>query len=410
MEKILAEVKEASVILKNISAEIRSAAIRRAGELLQENAESVLNANRLDLENAERDNLSNALISRLTLTSKKLAAMTEALYSIAAQTDPVGEVIGGGSRPNALRIVKVRVPLGVIGVIYESRPNVTLDCAALALRSGNAAILRGGKEAFNSNLALSEIITQALKETGIPEKSIVLIDDPDRSKMKIMLKADKYIDLIIPRGGEGLIKYVTENSLVPIVKHDKGVCNIYVDKGADFEKALKIINNAKTSYPGACNAVECVIVHKDIAEDFIPSLVKNLAASGVELFGCERASEIPGIKPIADGWGKEYLSLTAAVKVADSLADAAHFIERFGSAHSDGIITENYTAANEFLRLVDSACVYVNASTRFTDGGEFGLGAEVGISTQKLHARGPMGAEDLTTYKYIIYGDGQIRE
>jgi glutamate-5-semialdehyde dehydrogenase len=410
MEKVLAEVKEASVILKNISAEIRSAAIRRAGELLQENAKSVLNANRLDLENAEREGLSNALISRLTLTSKKLATMSEALYSIAAQTDPVGEVIGGGSRPNALKIVKVRVPLGVIGVIYESRPNVTLDCAALALRSGNAALLRGGKEALNSNFALSEIIAQALKETGIPEKSIVLIDDPDRSKMKIMLKADKYIDLIIPRGGEGLIKYVTENSLVPIVKHDKGVCNIYVDKDADFEKALKIINNAKTSYPGACNAVECVIVHKEIVADFIPSLVKNLSASGVELFGCERASEIPGIAPIEDGWGKEYLSLTAAVKVADSLTDAVRFIERFGSAHSDGIITENYTAANEFLRLVDSACVYVNASTRFTDGGEFGLGAEVGISTQKLHARGPMGAEDLTTYKYIIYGDGQIRE
>jgi glutamate-5-semialdehyde dehydrogenase len=224
-----------------------------------------------------------------------------------------------------------------------------------------------------------------------------------------MLKADKYIDLIIPRGGQSLIKFVTENSTVPIVKHDKGVCNIYVDRYADFEKALKIINNAKTSYPGACNAVECIIVHKEIAADFLPLLVKNLAASGVSLLGCKSSAKIAGIEPIEE-WGKEYLALTVAVKVADTLIDAINFIEQFGSAHSDAIITENYTAAHDFLNNVDSACVYVNASTRFTDGGEFGLGAEVGISTQKLHARGPMGAKDLTTYKYIIYGNGQIRE
>jgi glutamate-5-semialdehyde dehydrogenase len=410
MEKVFAEVKQASAVLRNSSADMRSAAIKYMGDLLQENKEAILSSNQLDLEAAATKGLNIAMISRLSLNSQKIAAMANALYTIANEPDPVGEVIGGNTRPNSLRIIKLRVPLGVIGVIYEARPNVTLDCAALALRSGNAVILRGGREAFNSNFALAEIISRALKKSGLPGRSITLIDDPKRTKLKKMLKADKYLDLIIPRGGEGLIKYVTENSTVPLVKHDKGVCNIYVDKYADFEKAAGIINNAKTSYPSACNSVECVIVHKDIAAAFLPFLVKNMTASGVKLFGCEVAAKVEGIEPILGEWGREYLDLVLAVKVADSLTDAIDFIETFGSSHSDAVITENYTVAGEFVKSVDSACVYVNASTRFTDGGEFGLGAEVGISTQKLHARGPMGAYDLTTYKYIIYGDGQIRE
>ncbi|MDR2401462.1 MAG: glutamate-5-semialdehyde dehydrogenase [Deferribacteraceae bacterium] len=410
MEKVFLDVKEASVVLKNSSAEVRSAAIRRLGGLVRENEGAILKANADDVRNAERNGVQSSLIARLTLTSKKIAAISEALFTVAGEPDPVGRVIGGSTRPNSLRIVKVRVPLGVIGVIYESRPNVTLDCAALALRSGNAAILRGGKEAERSNSAFGGIIGRALKECGLPENSVALINDPDRTKLAAMLKADKYIDLIIPRGGEELIRHVTENSLVPLVKHDKGVCNIYVDKDADFEKALKIIHNAKTSYPSACNAVECVIVHRDIAAEFIPLMAKKLKESGVKLLGCERSAKTDGIEPITGGWGKEYLDLMLAVRVEDTLKGAVNFIAKFGSSHSDAIITENYSTANEFLKTVDSACVYINASTRFTDGGEFGLGAEVGISTQKLHARGPMGAYDLTTYKYIVYGNGQIRE
>jgi glutamate-5-semialdehyde dehydrogenase len=410
MEKIFIEVKHAAAILKNIPAPVRSAAINRIGELILNNAADLTEANRLDLKKAGEDGLSGAILSRLTLTPEKIASIAEALFTVAEQPDPIGKILGGSTRPNGLKIVKLRVPLGVIGVIYESRPNVTADCAALALRSGNAAILRGGKEAIHSNFALAAIITSALKETGIPENSVILIEDADRSKLAQMLKADGYIDLIIPRGGEALIKYVTENSSVPVVKHDKGVCNIYVDKDADFEKALKIINTAKTGYPGACNAAECVIVHKDALNAFLPLLAENLGAAGVKLLGCERAAKFDGVTSITGDWGKEYLDLTLAVRVEDSLADAADFIGRYGSSHSDAIITENYTTAEEFLKSVDSACVYVNASTRFTDGGEFGLGAEVGISTQKLHARGPMGADDLTTYKYIVYGNGQIRE
>ncbi|MDR2105052.1 MAG: glutamate-5-semialdehyde dehydrogenase [Deferribacteraceae bacterium] len=409
MESLFIEVKKSSNILKNISAENRSFAIKRLGELVQDREGDILKANEADIQNALKSGLSSPLISRLTLTPKKIADISDALCTIAKEADPIGEAIGGGIRPNALRIIKLRVPLGVIGVIYESRPNVTLDCAALALRSGNAAMLRGGKEAVRTNTLFWRLIQIVLSNSGLPEKSIVLIDDPDRTKLAKMLKADRYIDLIIPRGSQALIKYVVENSTIPIVKHDKGVCNIYVDKDADFEKALKIIYNAKTSYPSACNAVECVIVHKDILGAFIPLLARKLKSAGVRLLGCDRSVKAGGVEPIAE-WGEEYLSLTLAVRAADSLEDAVNFIEQFGSAHSDAIITENYTAAEYFLKWVDSACVYVNASTRFTDGGQFGLGAEVGISTQKLHVRGPMGAKDLTTYKYIIYGDGQIRE
>jgi glutamate-5-semialdehyde dehydrogenase len=296
-----------------------------------------------------------------------------------------------------------------VGIIYESRPNVTVDSAVLCLRAANACILRGGKEAVKTNTVLVNLIAKALKETGLPEKAVILVIDPERDKILQLLKAVKYVDLIIPRGGEALIKYVTENSAIPVIKHDKGVCNIYVDEAADFGKAIDIVYNAKTSYPGACNAVECVLVHNFIAKEFLPMLYEKFFATGVKLYGCARSCRILDIAPVTE-WGAEYLSLELAVRVVDSFQDAVEHIREFGSAHSDAIITEDYTTAELFLSKVDSDCVYVNASTRFTDGGQFGLGAEVGISTQKLHARGPMGAKDLTTYKYIIYGSGQVRE
>lgn len=410
MEKTLKQAKEASIIIKNAPAAQRSKAIECIGKHIDISRASILEANKIDVSNAEKDGLSSAMIDRLALTDRRLDDIIKSMDEIAAQGDPVGEVLGGDVRPNGMRVVKLRVPLGVVGIIYESRPNVTADCAALCLRSGNTVMLRGGKEAFNSNKILAELIKKALSDAGLPEHAVTLLNDPDRSKMMSMLKAVDSVDLIIPRGGEGLIRFVTENSLVPVIKHDKGVCNIFVDQSADIDMAVNIINNAKIDKPSACNAAECVLIHEEIAERILPIMFDKLTKAGVELRGDKKAASLLGVAEVKDDeWGTEYLDLILAVKIVKNMDEAVEYISKYGSAHSDAIITNDYNNSQEFLAKVDSACVYVNASTRFTDGGVFGMGAEVGISTQKLHSRGPMGAFDLTTTKYTVYGEGQIR-
>lgn len=407
MDQILINAKKVSEILGVSPQGVRSDAIRGIASGIRANMHEILSANTKDVTSA-KNTISAAMLDRLTLDVKQIESIATAAEDIAAQPDPVGEVISGGTRPNGLRIIKTRVPLGVIGIIYESRPNVTVDCAALCLRSANVCILRGGKEAYHTNRAFADIIEKALCDAGLPREAVILLEDADRTKMQRLITANKLVDLIIPRGGEGLIKYITENSTIPIVKHDKGVCHIYADKTVDIQKAIDIIRNAKTSRPSACNAVEALLVHVDIAEKLLPALKDKMP--DVELRGCERTAKIIHVKNAVDtDWGMEYLDLTMAVKIVDTLEDAINYINKYSSGHSDAILTDSYANAERFLSSVDSACVYVNASTRFTDGGEFGLGAEVGISTQKLHSRGPMGAFDLTTIKYIIHGEGQIR-
>jgi len=372
--------------------------------------QDIISANQRDLENAKKLNLKESLIDRLVLNDKRIDAMIIGVEEIIKQDDPVGIVESGSIRPNGLKINKVRVPIGVIGIIYESRPNVTIDAAALCIKSGNSSILRGGKEANYSNLALGDIVKRSLFDLGLDENIVSVIIDPDRSIMNKMLKAKKYIDLIIPRGGESLISYVVENSLIPVVKHDKGVCHVYVDQFADKDMAIKIALNAKVSRPGVCNAMETLLVHHAVADEFLTEMVELYNSHNVEMLGCPRAQKYNYVKPAEESdWSTEYLDLKVSIKIVDSLTEAIEHINRYGSGHSDAIVTDNYSNALEFLDSVDSAAVYVNASTRFTDGGEFGLGAEIGISTQKLHCRGPMGAKDLTTTKYQIFGTGQIR-
>jgi glutamate-5-semialdehyde dehydrogenase len=336
--------------------------------------------------------------------------MINGVNEIIAQEDPIGSIVSGYKRPNGLNIYKVRVPLGVVGIIYESRPNVTVDAAALCIKSGNVSILRGGKEASYSNTALGQIIKRALKSESIDENVCIVLNDPDRNLMNKMLKAKDFIDIIVPRGGEGLIKYCTEESLIPLVKHDKGLCHVYIDEFADVNKGVNIAFNAKVQRPGVCNAIETLLVHKNIYKNVLDILIPMYQNAGVEIVGCNIVAKEYGVaKATEEDWNTEYLSLKISIKVVDSLIDAINHINKYGSSHSESIVTENYSNAQDFLNKVDAAAVYVNASTRFTDGAEFGLGAEIGISTQKLHCRGPMGAFDLTTTKYIIYGNGQIR-
>lgn len=380
-----------------------------AGNIDKFRKEIIIENNR-DVEQAKQNNLKESLIDRLILNDKRIDAMIKGVEEIIKQDDPVGIVESGSVRPNGLKINKVRVPIGVIGIIYESRPNVTVDAAALCIKSGNVSILRGGKEANYSNLILGNIIRQSIKDLGLDENIVSVVIDPDRSMMNQMLKAKGFIDLIIPRGGEQLISYVVENSLIPVVKHDKGVCHVYVDQFADKDMALSIALNAKVSRPGVCNAMETLLVHHAVANEFLTEMVEIYHKHNVEMVGCERAQKFNHVKPADESdWSTEYLDLKVSIKIVDSLAEAIEHINRYGSGHSDAIVTDNYSNALEFLDSVDSAAVYVNASTRFTDGGEFGLGAEIGISTQKLHCRGPMGAKDLTTTKYQVFGTGQIR-
>lgn len=410
MEYFLRQAKEASYKFMNEKTDKKNQILSNIAELLNKKRDYIIEENSKDLDNGVKSGLSAALIDRLKLDNKRIDNMISGVNDIIAQEDPVGSVVTGYKRPNGLVIYKVRVPIGVVGIIFESRPNVTIDAAALCIKSGNVSILRGGKEAKYSNMALGNIIREALKAEGINENVCIVLEDEDRSLMKKMLKGKNYIDLIIPRGGEGLINYCTEESLVPLVKHDKGLCHVYIDEFADIKKGVEIAFNAKVQRPGVCNAIETLLVHRKIYREVLDILIPKYLEANVEIVGCETVSARYNL-PLAtkEDWETEYLSLKISIKVVDSLSDGIDHINRYGSSHSEAIVTENYSNAQKFLNSVDAAAVYVNASTRFTDGAEFGLGAEIGISTQKLHCRGPMGAFDLTTTKYIVYGNGQIR-
>ncbi|MBF0388032.1 MAG: glutamate-5-semialdehyde dehydrogenase [Candidatus Omnitrophica bacterium] len=386
-------------------------ALKAMAAALLKNAAVILKANALDVAAGVKAGLKGALVERLQLDPKRVKAMADGILDIVKLKDPVGEVLDSRVRPNGLRIDKVRVPIGVVGIIYESRPNVTADCAALGIKSGNAVILRGGKEALNSNKAIYQALKGALAGTRVPVEALQFIAVAERTAVLELLKLDSLVDIIVPRGGEGLIRFVAENSLIPVVKHYKGVCHIYVSASADLAMAEEICFNAKVQRPGVCNAMEKLLVDEKVAKRFLPSMAGRFRGAGVELRGDEAARRIVGDMHKASGqdWYEEYLDLTLTVGIVKGVAAAVDHINKFGSRHSDAIITKNKKEAGAFLQGVDSACVYVNASTRFTDGYEFGLGAEVGISTDKIHVRGPMGLEGLTSYKYQIYGNGQVR-
>ncbi|MFP4472333.1 MAG: glutamate-5-semialdehyde dehydrogenase [Candidatus Omnitrophota bacterium] len=405
--------KKASRSLAVSKTSEKNKALRLMAKQITAERNFLIRANAKDMAAGEKAGLSKALLDRLLLTDKRIRGMAECLRDTAKLKDPVDSLIEAFTRPNGLKISKVRTPIGVIGIIYESRPNVTSDCAGLCLKSGNACILKGGKEAYHSNRAIFSLLRKALKETDISPDVIQLIPSTDRAAVHEMLTLNEYVDLIVPRGGEGLIRFVSENSRIPVVKHDKGVCHTYVSEYADLNKAHKICLNAKVQRPGVCNAMETMLVHRDAAVRFLPGIVKDLREAGVEVRGCPATRRIvkAGVKAAKKAdWPREYLDLVLAVRVVDSLDEAVEHINSYGSGHSDAIITDNKNEAELFFKSVDSSTLYVNASTRFTDGYEFGFGAEVGISTDKLHARGPMGLNDLTTYKYVVRGKGQIRE
>lgn len=379
---------------------------------LESRKKDIIAANAKDIQEAENNGLSPAMIDRLTLTDARFSSMVKGMRAVAGLKDPIGARISRWIRPNGLEIIKQRVPIGVIGIIFESRPNVTADSAALCFKTSNAVILRGGKEAVNSNAAIAEAITEGGRKKGMPENAIQLIRITDHAAVNALVRLTDSVDLIIPRGGEKLIRAVTENALVPVIKHYKGVCHVYVDKDADQEMALRIVENAKCQRPGVCNAMETLLVHKNVAAEFLPKIAEVLLAKNVELRGDATAKSIvSSMKDATEAdWSEEYLELTLSVAVVDSCEAAVEHINTYGSRHSDAIVTDNQEAATFFAKNVDSSSVYLNASTRFTDGCEFGMGAEIGISTDKLHCRGPMGLEELTTYKFIIQGNGQIRE
>lgn len=403
--------QDASRQMVNISSSLKNEVIRDMAFGLIENKAKIIKANKKDLAAARCLKQSKAFIDRLTLSDKRIKEMSESLEEVAQLPDPVGGVISVWRRPNGLWIHKVRVPIGVIAIIYESRPNVTSDCVGLCFKSGNSVILRGGSESLNSNLAIYDALSGAIKKHKLPDGIINIIDTPDRKAVDELLKLDDYIDLVMPRGGEGLIKRVASVSRIPVIKHYKGICHVYVDEYADLNMAEEICFNAKVQRPGVCNAMECMLVHKDSAIRFLPHMCKRFKEAGVEIRGCDITQKIvKGIKHATEkDYRTEYLDLILSVKVVESVDEAIEHINSYGSHHSDSIVTENYDSALQFLRQVDSACVYVNASTRFTDGNQFGLGAEIGISTDKLHARGPMALEELTTYKYMVFGNGQVR-
>jgi len=411
IEKIAKQAKDACSLLAKASTDVKNKALLSMARSLEKNASYLQRENKKDIIQAERKGLSAALIDRLRLTSKRIKEMSTCLKEIAELPDPVGEIMKIWKRPNGLKIGKMRVPIGVIAIIYESRPNVTSDCVGLCIKSGNAVILRGGSEAFNSNRAIYNILISAIKNM-IPQEAIQFVPITDRKAVDYLLKLDKYIDLLIPRGGESLIKYVTAKARMPVIKHYKGVCHVYVDRDADLEMAMKICFNAKVQRPGVCNAMETLLVDEKIAQEFLPLMLEKFREAGVEIWGCKRTKKIvPWVKNARESdWYTEYLDLILAVRVVSGVDAAIAHIRKYGSNHSDAIVTEDYETAWKFLEEVDSSAVYVNASTRFTDGYQFGLGAEMGISTDKIHARGPMGLEELTTYKYIIFGNGQIRK
>lgn len=390
----------------------KDAALQQIAEALEQGKAKILAANAQDLAAAKENGMSQSLLDRLALSEARISGMADGVRQVAMLRDPIGTIIEGGVRPNGLRVEKVRVPLGVIGIIYEARPNVTADAAALCLKAGNAVILRGGKEAIHSNVCIAQIMREALEQAGLPMDCIQLVQDTSRESAREMMNLTDYLDVLIPRGGAGLIQSVVQNSHVPVIQTGVGNCHVYVDDTADIDMAANIIFNAKTSRPSVCNAIETILVHKDIAEKALPAIKARLDEKNVELRGCERTREILGdcvVPAVENDWATEFLDYILAVKVVDSMEDAIDHIARYSSGHSEAIVTKSYENAACFTAQVDSAAVYVNASTRFTDGGEFGLGAEIGISTQKLHARGPMGVNELTSVKFIISGNGQIR-
>ncbi|MBD3788896.1 MAG: glutamate-5-semialdehyde dehydrogenase [Campylobacterales bacterium] len=410
MESFLAKAKASSRILSILSGAQKNHILREMAEALRANRSLLLEANAKDMQEAEVNQLAPSLKDRLLLDEKRIEAMAVAIEEIAALKEPIGRVLEGWVTENGLKIEKVSIPIGVIGIIYESRPNVTSDTAALSFKSANVCVLKGGKEAQHSNEAIAKVLQSVLKQNDLPEALISLIPDASREGVAKLIKMDKYVDLIVPRGGEGLIRYVSENATVPVVKHDKGQCHTYIDKDAKLDEAVAIALNAKVQRPGVCNAMETLLVDRAIAAEALPVLKKAFDEAHTQLKGCDQTQKIIDVAHASEkDFDTEYLANILNIRVVEGVEGAIEHIVRFGSGHSEAIITENITTAETFLNAVDAAAVYVNASTRFTDGGAFGFGAEVGISTNKLHARGPMGIEGLTTYKYKIYGSGQIR-
>ncbi len=403
--------KEASKVVARLSTQKKDEALERIAQKLLDEAATIKRENEKDLSEGREKGLSEAMIDRLTVSDAVIESMAGGLRDVIKLPDPVGRVTGMWLRPNGLQVGRMRIPLGVIGMIYESRPNATIDAAGLCLKAGNAAILRGGSEAFHSNAILARIIQDALRETGMPEAAAQVVPVRDRTAVNVLLAQDEYVDLIIPRGGEGLIRFVVENSRIPVLKHYKGVCHVYVDEDADLDMAENISYNAKVQRPGVCNAMETLLVHEAVAESFLPPMAKLFREAGVDLRGCPKTCQIVPEANIAtdEDWPAEYLDLILAVKIVASMEEATDHIARYGSAHTEAIVTSDYARARQFLNEADASVVLVNASTRFNDGGELGLGAEIGISTSKLHAYGPMGLEELTTTKFVVFGDGQIR-
>ncbi len=406
------EAKQASPTLAKLSSGVKNKVLAAMADALEHQKGKILEANQKDIKAAVGRKLSKALIDRLTLNSERIKSMGESLMTIKSLADPVGEIVKIWRRPNGLQVGRMRVPLGVVGIVYESRPNVTVDVAGLCLKSGNAVVLRGGSEAFGSNKVLAEILQDALRKENLPAGSVSFIESVDRQAVVEMLRLRSLIDVIIPRGGRQLNDFVSTHSLVPVIRHDIGNCHVFIDSDADLEMAEKISFNAKVQRPGVCNAMETLLVHKNIAKKFLPKMVRKYQQAGVEIRGDDAVRKYcRGIQRATEkDWYTEYLDLILAVKVVANIDEAMAHIAKYGSSHTEAIVTRTYEHAQRFLREVDSACVMVNASTRFTDGGQFGLGAEMGISTQKLHARGPMALEELTCLKYIVYGNGQIRE
>ncbi|MGJ0337557.1 glutamate-5-semialdehyde dehydrogenase [Aliarcobacter cryaerophilus] len=410
MKEFLQKAKESSRVVATLSTAIKNKTLLEFADALEENSCFIIEENIKDMKLARELDLSSAMQDRLYLNDSRIQDMANAIRQIASQTEPVGRVLDGWLTKDNLNIQKVSIPIGVIAIIYESRPNVTSDTAALCFKSGNVCVLKGGKEAENSNRAIAKIIQDVLEKNNLPKEIVSLLPDSSREGVAKLIVEDKYVDLIVPRGGEALIKFITQNSSIPVIKHDKGICHTFIDKDANATKSINIVVNAKCQRPSACNSLETLLVHEEIASYILPGLQEELSAHGTILKGCPKTLGYIKIAPAKEeDFYIEYLENILNIKVVENLNEAIDHISKHGSGHSEAILSENYTAINKFLNEVDAACVYANASTRFTDGGEFGLGAEVGISTNKLHSRGPMGINDLTTFKYKIYGQGQVR-
>lgn len=411
LERLGINAKEAEKTLMVASSEKKNQALKKIAEGLIENTDKIIEANKVDLENGEKKGMAKSMLDRLKLDKERIEGMAKGVLDVATLPEPVGRILSATERPNGLRIEKVSTPIGVIAVIFEARPNVTSDAAALCLKSGNSVILRGGKEAINSNKTIAKVMRQAVKEAGMPEDVIQLVEDTSRESANELMKMNEYVDVLIPRGGAGLIQAVVKNATVPVIETGVGNCHIYIDKNADLKKAVDIVFNAKTSRPSVCNAAESLLIHKDIAKEALVAIKNKLDEKDVTLVGDSKAREIiPDMEKATDAdWATEYLDYKMSVKIVDSVEEAIDHIYKYSTGHSECIVTENAGTAEKFMNQVDSAAVYLNASTRFTDGGEFGFGAEIGISTQKLHARGPIGLPELQSFKYKIYGDGQIR-